>query len=266
MENTEKFRYRKELNFVKILLKKAYKKYILNKQKLISVKQDKSFVTNIDLNTEKFIISKLRRKFHDINFLTEETHMSTPLGDRTWVIDPIDGTSFFIRDSAFYNIQVAFYDKGKTQFSIIYLPRFNEMYIAMNGFGAYLNGKRLHRKCNVPMKNCFVDFNNIPSRWTEEIREKYKKLYNLQEKGDYETPKFFSIDSSGIVFSLLANGTIDFLVEPADTKWDFMPGDLLVKEAGANYYNFDNETYTRYYSFSQELDEYLGLTKQNDNE
>ena len=265
MENTEKFRYRKELNFVKILLKKAYKKCILNKQKLISVKQDKSFVTNIDLNTEKFIISKIRRKFHDKNFLTEETHMSTPLGDRTWVIDPIDGTSFFVRNSALYNIQVAFYDKGKTQFSIIYLPRFNEMYIAMNGFGAYLNGKRLHRKCNVPMKNCFVDFNNIPSRWTEEIREKYKKLYNLQEKGSYETPKFFSIDSSGIVFSMLANGTIDFLVEPADTKWDFMPGDLLVKEVGANYYNFDNETYTRYYSFSQELDEYLGLTKQKNN-
>ena len=261
-EVDKKYRYYKELNFVKSLIQKAYKKCIYNKKRDVSIKVDKTVVTNLDINTERFLIQNLKNKFKNDNFLTEETNNKTKLGNRTWIIDPIDGTSLFIRNSAFYDMQIAFYDKNETQFSIIFLPMLNEIYVAIKGHGAYLNGQKIHRMCNTPMKKCNVNFNNIPYNWPLEIKEKYEKLYN-DAKEDFFAPKFLTIDCSGVQYALLAKGVTDFLVEPANTKWDYMPGDLLAKEVGANYYNFDNEEFTRYYSFSKELDDYLGLTNEN---
>ena len=168
-----------------------------------------------------------------------------------------------VKGALFYSIQVAFYDEGKTQLSVIYQPKLNNsMYVAVLGHGAYLNGKCLKRKCDVKLTSSFYCINSCPSKWTEKIRNINEKLYEY-EKQCYVSPKQFKIDSSGVVYTLLANGTIDFLIEPARTKWDYMPGDLLVKESGAKYYNFDNEDFERFYSFSPELDEYLGLTKKD---
>ena len=257
------YKYKKELDLLQKTLKEAYKKCILNQHKDVKIKADKSLVTNIDVNTEKYIISCIKEQFPGDNFLTEETSSKTDLKNRTWIIDPIDGTSFFIRNALFYSIQVAFYDEGKTQLSVIYQPKLNNsMYVAVLGHGAYLNGKCLKRKCDVKLTSSFYCINSCPSRWTEKIRNINEKLYEY-EKQCYVSPKQFKIDSSGVVYTLLANGTIDFLIEPARTKWDYMPGDLLVKEVGAKYYNFDNEDFERFYSFSPELDEYLGLAKKD---
>ncbi len=257
---TRNYKYKNELMLMQKVFKDAYKVCILNQHKDVKIKKDKTYVTNVDINTEKHIISRIKEQFPNDNFLTEETNSKTKLGKRTWVIDPIDGTTFFIRDSYFYSIQGVFYDENNVQFSVIYQPKLNATYVAIKGQGAYLNNKRLHRNCDVKMDTTIYAINNNYARWTNEIHEIFMKLYEYG-KTNICAPKDFKIDSSGVAYSLLANGTIDFFIEPADTKWDYMPGDLLVKEAGANYYNFDNEKYVRIYSYSPELDKFLGLIK-----
>ena len=201
----------------------------------------------------------IKEKFND-NFLTEETSSNTKLGDRTWIIDPIDGTAFFVRGSSFYTIQLAFYDKNETQFSIIYLPTSKEMYVGVRGAGVYRNNKKLKRLQNIDFGRCNVDFCGSPSRWSEFDVENYKKILNYA-KDNYLAPKFVQINSSGYSYALLANGTIDFLAETVKNPWDYFPGDLIAKELGAKSYKIGN---TKYYSFCPSLDNFLNLNSINE--
>ncbi len=252
--NIKNFEYKKELNFALALIKKAYKVCIYRKKKVVSVKSDKTLVTNEDVATEKYLISKISNRFGD-NFLSEECNAESEMGDRTWVIDPIDGTFFFARNSEFYSMQVAFYDKKQTQFSIIYLPAINEIYVAVKGYGAYKNNQKLSRAQNVKFDQSVISINGSIAHWTQNAKEDFEKLYNFS-KNNYSAPKLLEINSSGYVYALLANGTIDFLVQTAKNAWDCLPGDLLAKECGAKYKMVNN---TRYYSFSQELSDFLDL-------
>lgn len=251
---SKNYNYYNELQSAIKILKDAYKNCIFHKHQAIKVKKDESLVTNLDVETEKYIIAHIEERFND-KFLTEETSSNTKLGDRTWIIDPIDGTSFFVRGSSFYSIQIAFYDKNQTQFSVIYLPTSNEMYVGIYGSGVYRNNKKLKRASNVEFGRCNTSFCGSPSRWSKFDVENYKKILDYA-KDNYLAPKFVQINSSGYSYVLLANGTIDFLAETAKNPWDYLPGDLIAKELGAKCYQIGG---TIYYSFCPELDKFLNL-------
>ena len=117
MKIEQRFKYEKELLLAKKLIVKCYKQSTKNIHMKIKVKDDKSLVSNVDINLEKSLISAIRKDYKGDNFLTEETSNNTDLSNRTWVIDPIDGTAFFVRNCQFYSVQLAFYDEGETQWN-----------------------------------------------------------------------------------------------------------------------------------------------------
>lgn len=82
-----------------------------------------------------------------------------------------------------------------------------------------------------------------------------EKIFNIEKK-EYLSRKFLLIDSSGFVYTLLADGVVDYFFETAKTKWDYMPGDLLAKELSATCYLIGD---TKIYSFCPELDKFLDL-------
>lgn len=250
------FPYFREFDFAKKLIKRTYA-HLSSKSLSASIKADESIVTNLDVQLEKTLIENIKRKFTLDNFLTEETSNKTNLTDRTWVIDPIDGTAFFTRHSNFFTMQLAFYDKGETQFSIIYDISQKKLYSAIKGLGAYINGKKITNRKQAEYGRCNVCICGSPAKWGEVTASNFEKIYK-NARSHYLSPQFLIINSSGYAYTLLANGTIDFLIEAVKTPWDYMPGDLLVKELSASYHFFDN---TRYYSFCPELDKFLDLDK-----
>lgn len=64
--------------------------------------------------------------------------------DPTWIIDPIDGTANFVRKLPITCISLGFVVKKEQTIGIIYNPFLNEMYTAIKGRGAFLNGKRIY--------------------------------------------------------------------------------------------------------------------------
>lgn len=222
----------------------------------IKVKDDKSLVSNVDINLEKSLISAIRKVYKGDNFLTEETSNNTDLSNRTWVIDPIDGTAFFVRNCQFYSVQLAFYDEGETQFSIIYLPKCHDIYVAIRGVGAFLNNKKSHLvKGMCRLKDVMLLFVELRQNGTAKQLRKIEKIYNY-EKQEYQSPKFLLINSSGFAYTLLASGVVDFFFQTVKTKWDYMPGDLLAKELSAKCYYING---VRFYSFCPQLDTFLNL-------
>lgn len=256
MKIEQRFKYKNELLLAKKLIVKYYKQNTKNVHMKIKVKDDKSLVSNVDINLEKSLISAIKKVHKDDNFLTEETSNNTYLSNRTWVIDPIDGTAFFVRNCQFYSVQLAFYDEGETQFSIIYLPKYHDMYIAIRGVGVFLNNKKIpSRQRDVSFESCNVAVCGAPSKWDNEITEKIEKIYNY-EKQEYQSPKFLLINSSGFAYTLLASGVVDYFFQTVKTKWDYMPGDLLAKELSAKCYDING---AKIYSFCPQLDTFLEL-------
>jgi myo-inositol-1(or 4)-monophosphatase len=106
-------------------------------------KGDRDYATRVDLQIETQVKAALADAAAEIPFLGEETGGSLEPA-RMWVLDPIDGTTNFIKGSPLCAISLALLEGGQPVFGIVDLPLLDERYVARAGAGAYLNGMRLH--------------------------------------------------------------------------------------------------------------------------
>ena len=103
-------------------------------------------VTDVDLEIERFIRRELAQHFPEDDFLGEEmekTEGDSSMGDRLWVVDPIDGTDCFVFGIPAWCISIAWVENGKIKIGVIYDPVHDELYAAGLGYGAWLNGERI---------------------------------------------------------------------------------------------------------------------------
>lgn len=235
-----KFEYSNELNYAIQIVKEAYDRIKSNSRFKISTKEDNTLVTNIDIAIEKFLISKIKSMFKNDIFLTEENFPNNKLQDRTWIIDPIDGTSQFVKGTNFWGIQLAFFDKGTTKFAIIYLPKSNEFFYAAENQGAYINNKKILTKPEVPLNQSVVEFGGTIYKELENKKVYFNKLV---KKDRLMVANLYHVNSSCIAYTNLASGKTDGLITSSHKPWDIMPGMLICKEAGISSYplDFDNK-------------------------
>lgn len=113
------------------------------KIKNIKTKEKNSYVTNIDLESEKTIFSIIRKKFPEHNIISEESGSLNKKSEYTWYIDPLDGTHNYINNIPIFGVSIALAQNKIVKYGAICLPYFNEFYIAEKGKGAFLNGKRI---------------------------------------------------------------------------------------------------------------------------
>lgn len=237
----KKFVYGKELQLALQKVKESYEYIKYNANFEIYTKDNDTLVTDVDLAIERFLINEIKKKFPNDNFVTEENFPDNTLDNRTWVIDPIDGTSHFIKKDGLWGIQLAFYDKEETRLSVIYLPEKQELYYAAKAQGAYLNNdKILPNNTQVPTKQSIVEFcGSIHNKFNE------KKIYleKLMPNGRLEISNILLINSCCVAYTNLVSGKTDALISSVNRPWDIMPGELLCEECGIPiiYLDFDNQ-------------------------
>lgn len=234
--NSRNFRYNAEFNMIyeKII---EVNELVLKKIKTkITKKQDKTFVTESDLFIENFLISKITAIYPNDNFVSEEGNSLNSIKNRTWIIDPIDGTHHYMKNSIFWGTQVAFIDNNEVQFSIIYLPKLKEIYYALNGFGAFLNHKKIHFQDNLELEQCNVEFCGSVYKCFEE-KEKILKEITLNEQ---KVANVMHINSCCIAFTNLVSDRTDALILSTQKPWDILPGIFMLKEYGIDKINIGN--------------------------
>jgi myo-inositol-1(or 4)-monophosphatase len=101
-------------------------------------------VTNVDKAAEAIIIETIRKSYPQHTIITEESgeHEGTDQ-DVQWVIDPLDGTTNFVKRLPHFSVSIAVRIKGRTEVAVVYDPMRNELFTATRGQGAQLNGYRL---------------------------------------------------------------------------------------------------------------------------
>lgn len=235
--------YSEELEFIVEVITSGYTRYKGQKIDDCVNKSEFDLVTSVDIEMEKYIISKIRDKYPEDVIHSEEFNYSADIRKRTWTIDPIDGTVNMACSVPLFGIQCSLLDNAEPVVGVIYLPFLNEVYTACKGQGAFLNGEKIavaHRD----LKHCVVSFGDFPHSREEDSQIEKKIIYKLSSC----ISKIRMFGAASIDFAFLAAGRTSATVLFTKNKWDIVPGIVICKEAGAIIKSLEGE-----YSFDDNV-------------
>lgn len=216
------------MDYTKVIeLVKEAKKFIDGQSASnFSMKGDADFVTVVDTNISNFLKQELHQLYPDIDFFSEEE--DGKLAEDCWILDPIDGTTNLVYGYNMSSISLAHYVHGEgVVFGVVYQPFTNELYTAIKGQGAYLNGtKRLQVSSREP-KKAIIEFGS-GSTHKENAEENFKIALSIFK----DSVDIRRICSTALVLSFIADGRIDGYFEKIIKPWDIAAGSLFVEEAG----------------------------------
>lgn len=193
-----------------------------------SQKGTNDFVTNVDKGAERIIIDTIRQSYPQHTIITEESgeHEGTDQ-DVQWVIDPLDGTTNFIKRLPHFSVSIAVRVKGRTEVAVVYDPMRNELFTAARGQGAQLNGYRL-RGSNARDLDGTILATGFPFK----AKQHSATFINVVGKLFTQCADFRRTGSAALDLAYVAAGRVDGFFEINLKPWDFAGGELLVREAG----------------------------------
>ncbi|MCH8566726.1 MAG: inositol monophosphatase [Balneolales bacterium] len=203
--------------------------YHQNREKLqVDYKGRHDLVTQADVETEQRIISEIRSVFPNDIILGEETTDGSRLtNERTWIIDPIDGTTNFAHGFPVFCISIGFYTGGKAEAGLIYEINREEMFMAQKGAGAWLNGSKI-RVSEIQEPASALLGTGFPYRDLG-LLDDYMLLFRkfMEETHGVRRPGSAAYD-----LVCVASGRLDGFFEYGLSPWDVAAGGLIIQEAG----------------------------------
>ncbi len=200
-------------------------------------KGDRDFATSVDLQIESAIRTSLANATPAIPFLGEEQAGDGELSETQWVLDPIDGTINFARDSPLCSISLSLLSRGQPVLGIVDAPLLGERFIAHEGGGAFLNGERISVSSVGVLREAIVavaDFKvGVGSK--EENRVHLGVLARLASA----SLRVRVHGSAALDLAWLAAGRVNATMMLSNLPWDVTAGLLLVREAGGVVYDYD---------------------------
>ncbi|MCZ4280217.1 inositol monophosphatase [Kiloniella laminariae] len=192
----------------------------------IETKADPQDVVSIaDKDVETIIRGMTRELFPDDGFMGEEHGQETGKNDFLWVIDPIDGTACFLTGMRPWCISVALMKGDRIAAGLVYDPNTDELFAALAGHGAHLNGAPIHSQKS---KSVTEGVMGVGISHRVPAAELLPFLDKLLSSGGM----FIRNGSCALMMSYVAAGRLIGYFEPHINGWDCLAGIILIKEAG----------------------------------
>ncbi len=194
----------------------------------ISFKGKNDLVTDADLAAEKKILSVIRGAFPDDQVLAEETaHQQILPEERTWLIDPIDGTTNFAHGFPVFCVSIALWEEQEAKIALVLEANKGECFTAVRGKGAFLNGEPISvSKVNEPKYSLIgtgFPYNDMS------LVNNYLRMFEWLM---YRTQGVRRPGAASYDLCCVACGRFDGFYEYALNPWDVAAGSLIVQEAG----------------------------------
>lgn len=195
-----------------------------------------NLVTKYDKMIQDFLFEELKKIIPDCTFLGEEGDDNKELCDGyCFIIDPIDGTTNFIKGFQHSAISVGLAKDREMIIGVVLDPDLDNIFYAEKGLGAYLNGRRIHcSDCNI--EESLVLFGTCPYE-----HELAHKTFTLTEKVFYKALEVRRGGSAALDICYVASGKADLYYEMILRPWDWAGASLILTEAGGKAYTFDKE-------------------------
>jgi myo-inositol-1(or 4)-monophosphatase len=198
-------------------------------------------VTEADIESESAIIETIKNVFTDHTILAEESGLSTGDADYQWIIDPLDGTTNFAHQIGLFSISIAFVLKGETVFALVLNPMTGELFTAVKGRGASLNGKQIAVSKVMTVSESF-----LVTGFPYNLRDHFDPLMTRFSKCLKASQGVRRLGSAAIDLCFVACGRFDGFWEQNLNPWDTAAGELIAREAGAIVTDFSNNPFTIY--------------------
>jgi myo-inositol-1(or 4)-monophosphatase len=191
------------------------------------LKARNDWVSKADRESEEAIVAFIREHRPEDGFLGEEGGRSEGAARRTWVIDPLDGTSNYLQHFPVWSVSIALRDGSETVAGLIYEPLRDLFFTGQRGAGAFRNGERMRVSNHGAVEGSFLA-TGFPFR-AQEYVEAYVRIFEdviRTSKGVRRA------GSAALDLAYTAAGVFDGFFEMHLAAWDVAAGALLVQEAG----------------------------------
>ena len=200
-------------------------------------KGDRDFATSVDLQIESAIRTSLADAAPAIPFLGEELGGDEELTKTEWVLDPIDGTINFSRDSPLCTISLSLVTNGQPVLGIVDVPLLGERFIARQGAGAFLNGERISTSSVGVLHEAIVGVADFKVGVGSEEENRVHVALLARLAGTSLRVRMHG--SAALDLAWLAAGRLNATVMLSNLPWDVTAGLLLVREAGGVVFDHD---------------------------
>jgi histidinol phosphatase-like enzyme (inositol monophosphatase family) len=191
-------------------------------------------VTTSDKAFEKFIRSKIKKKFPTHQVIGEEFGHTKSKSDFTWVIDPIDGTRSFVIGNPTWSNLISLNYKGRPILGLANFPVLKKYYLNYSDKLAYVfqDGKR--KKISINKKALFKDVKVSAAFHGWLSLDKQKKIPQILKLMQFPC-------SDALSYSHLAEGRVDVVIQCSNKIWDIHPIMPIVRASGAIVTTWDNK-------------------------
>ncbi len=214
----------------------------LNSPKRINKSSAHDIKLELDVRSQKLIDRTLRGVFPEIPLLGEEGDFGDIGADYRWVVDPIDGTvnytygiphacvSIALQQKA-PSAKLADYDDGyATLVGVVYDPFCDELWTAIRGQPARLNGKIIHVSRRRDLREAIVSIGFAKSRASLETALPYFAWLSRRVR------KIRMMGAAALGLTYVATGRFDAYIERSINLWDIAAGGLIVECAGGKFW------------------------------
>ena len=197
-------------------------------------KADKTPVTIADKGTEELARKFWAKETPGFGVIGEEFGIESPDAEYQWVIDPIDGTKSFIHGVPLFGTLIGLWHKNVPIASVIRLPAMKSAVWAVNGGGAFLDGREVRASKVSQLSDALVLSGTVNTMEDKGFGEGFTKLRRSARlhRGWGDCYGYY----------LVAAGRAEIMVDPVVSMWDIAPFPLLMKEAGGKFSTIDGFT------------------------
>jgi len=198
-------------------------------------------VTEADLAAEKAVLKIIGRNFPGDTLLSEEAGRHGAASSRTWLIDPLDGTTNYAHSFPFFAVSIALEIDGEVVLGVVCNPYMDEFFEAAKGRGARLNGEPIRVSDTGTLQDSL-----LATGFPYDIHERPERVMPLLEEMLVRAQGVRRLGSAALDLCYVAAGRLDGFWEQDLKPWDTAAGEIIVREAGGKLSTFAGKPYSPY--------------------
>jgi len=199
-----------------------------NKDHQVGYKGVIDLVTEVDHQSEAYLLGEVRRDFSEHHIFSEESGVIQGNDEHIWYIDPLDGTVNYAHHVPLFCVSIGYAYQGRLTLGAVYDPLRKEMFTAERGLGAYLNGSRLSASATTELQKSLLVTGFPYDTWNtpQDNFANFLKFSKLSQG-------VRRLGSAALDLCYVGSGRFDGYWELSLNPWDIAAGGLICEEAGA---------------------------------
>ena len=203
----------------------------------INYKGQIDLVTEIDRQSEAYVLGEIRRRFPSHRIVAEESGAWDGHDCCIWHVDPLDGTVNYAHGVPFFSVSIAYQEGPQVQLGAVYDPLRDELFSAERGQGAWLNGEPVE-----PSSTTELIQSLLVTGFPYDIKTRPEKNLNNYARFSMRSQGVRRLGSSALDLCYVASGRLDGYWEMSLNLYDMAAGGLIAEQAGALVTKADGDT------------------------